>query len=143
MDDFPRTHHAYAQVRDLNGQYIIQNQDSGSPEVSSEYVDVNFKLKTNPVGGSVYVVGWLNNWRKSIPMRYDSGKMAYTSNLRLKQGWYDYMYEVKGDTLESNFFEGNHFQTENEYEIFVYYKPITFSSDLLIGYSSFVINNRN
>jgi len=143
MDDFPRTHHAYSQVRDLNGGYLIQNQDTRSPEVSSEYVNVNFKLKTNPVGGSVYVVGWLNNWRKNIPMHYDSGKMAYTSNLRLKQGWYDYMYEVKGDTLESNFFEGNHFQTENEYEIFVYYKPITFSSDLLIGYSSFVVNNRD
>ena len=143
MDDHPRTYHAYAQVRDLNGQYLIQNQDTRSPEVSSEYIDVNFKLKSNPVGGDVYVVGTLNNWQKDKPMRYDSVDMAYTGNFLLKQGWYDYMYEVRGDTLETNYFEGNHFQTENQYEIFVYYKPITFSSDLLIGYFSFGINSRD
>ncbi len=143
MDDHPRTYHAYAQVRDLNGQYLIQNQDTGTPEVSSEYIDVNFKLKSNPVGGDVYVVGTLNNWQKDKPMGYDSVDMAYTSKLLLKQGWYDYMYEVRGDTLESNYFEGNHFQTENQYEILVYYKPITFSSDLLIGYFSFGINSRD
>jgi hypothetical protein len=40
------------------------------------------------------------------------------------------------------FFEGSHFQTENEYEILVYYRPFKPSADLLIGYVRLMKNPR-
>jgi hypothetical protein len=54
----------------------------------------------------------------------------------LKQGWYNYEYiflkdgETKADP---SFFEGNHYETENEYLILVYYRNPLSRYDRLVG----------
>ena len=76
-------------------------------------------------------------------MTYDENKGIYQASLLLKQGWYDYQYGLKsseGWNLKK--IEGEHFQTENEYEIFVYYREMGSRYDELIGYTILNPNKR-
>lgn len=133
--DKTRGHEAYAQYNELNGNYIIQNYDQGD-ESFANYAWVNFTLAAAKIEGDVYLMGALTNWQanEQSKMRYDSTAQQYTGRLLLKQGWYDYLYHVKSNTLPSHYFEGSHFQTENRYEVLVYYRPFQPRADLLIGY---------
>lgn len=67
-------------------------------------------------------------------MQYDTSAQAYTANILLKQGWYDYQYLIQAPGIPPYHFEGTHFQTENFYEILVYYRPFQPQADLLVGY---------
>ncbi|GAA0189599.1 DUF5103 domain-containing protein [Fulvivirga kasyanovii] len=140
MMDKPRIYQPYTQYDDLNGEYFIANSDTGNGSVQSDYVTVRFHLKADKVNGEVYVIGEMNNWNLQNQMAYDEVSGMYNGEMILKQGYYDYQYYIKGDTLRSNYFEGDHFQTENEYEILVYYKPPTNRSELLIGYGYYEMN---
>ncbi len=75
-------------------------------------------------------------------MRYDSTQQGYTARMLLKQGWYDYEYVLKAPNAPTYFFEGSRFETENEYEILVYYKPFQPRADMLIGYARLTRNAR-
>ena len=64
-------------------------------------------------------------------------KKKYEKKIQLKQGYYNYSYAVY-DSL-TNFvdiqhIEGSHYQTKNDYFIYVYYKQINDSYDQLIGF---------
>jgi hypothetical protein len=133
--DKSRQDEAYGQYVDLNGNFNIDNYDYRDLAYSN-YVTVNFNLATSPVEGEVYVAGGFNYWalNEENRMRYDSVRGAYQADILLKQGWYDYQYLVKSTSLPPWYLEGSHFETENIYEIFVYYRPFQPQADLLIGY---------
>lgn len=133
--DKPRTDEAYSQYNDLDGGFTIDNYDYKDLAFTN-YANVTFSLATPPVDGEVYVAGGFNYWNlnQDNKMQYDSAQRLYTRTILLKQGWYDYQYLVKSTTLPPYYFEGSHFETENYYEIFVYYKPFQPRADLLIGY---------
>jgi hypothetical protein len=141
--DKSRAHEYYSQYDDLNGKFLISNLDYRDASFTN-YINVNFALATNPVAGDVYVSGGFNYWNndESNRMKYDSAKRQYTARFLLKQGWYDYQYLVKSSALPPYHFEGSHFQTENEYEILVYYRPFLPKADLLIGYARVEKNPR-
>lgn len=143
MVDQPRTYLAYSQDRDLNGNYVVLNYDPGSNDFGGDYVNVIFTLKTGrKYLGDVYIHGALTNWNTEPynKMRYVPQLNAYQGKLLLKQGWYNYEYLLKGDTVGTNFIEGDHFQTENSYDVLVYYNSINLSADILIGYERWFIN---
>lgn len=140
MMDKPRIYQPYTQYDDLNGEYFIANSDTGNGAVQGDYVTVRFHLQADKTNGEVYVIGEMNNWNLQNKMIYDEASGIYNGEMILKQGYYDYQYYIKGDTLRSNYFEGDHFQTENEYEIFVYYKPPASRSELLVGYGYYEMN---
>ena len=75
-------------------------------------------------------------------MSYDNG--MYTCRQLLKQGFYDYQYWVSpvGKSKNGNLVEGNYFQTENLYEVLVYYRPYQPNADLLVGYFLIPVNSR-
>jgi hypothetical protein len=136
---------AYAQYRDLNGGYAIENLDYDEPYITCNYLLVNFTLNSpQPVNGTVYVNGALNNWQRNDDnkMTYNSSKGAYECRMILKQGWYNYQYWVESKTLPGDYFEGSHFETENYYDVLVYYKPFQPNADLLIGYFGIPVNPR-
>lgn len=141
--DKPRADEAYAQYEDLNGNFIIGNLDFQDP-ATTNYAYVTFSLTSPPLNADVYVAGALNYWNLNArnKMSYDSTAGLYTSRMLLKQGWYDYQYVVRGKGLPSDYYEGTYFQTENRYEVFVYYRPFQPQADLLIGYLSFEENRR-
>ena len=105
--------------------------------VAGNYADVHFTLLApEPINGEVFLSGAFTNWSfaNEYKMTYDAIRKEYRGTAFLKQGWYDYQYVVKSSTLPAYYFEGTHFETENEYEILVYYKAFQPNADLLIGY---------
>lgn len=145
MIDQSREYQAYAQNDDINGNFYIQNTDTGNGQVQSDYFNVKFSLDTKgPVGGNIYVVGKMNNYQRMAEnkMRYDKKTDRYTTDVILKQGFYNYQYIVDSDTLGLNYFEGDHFETENIYEILAYYRPMNLGADLLLGYTRVTLNSR-
>ncbi len=143
--DYPRDAQVYTQYPDINGQFNIENLDNGSAETASNYIDVTFTLKAKDFGkAKIYVVGAFNQWKKDAEslMKFNPGVEAYQNTVLLKQGWYNYQYLVDDNQLGPYYFEGSHFETENFYEVLVYYKPFQPNTDLLIGYFPIQINAR-
>jgi Domain of unknown function (DUF5103) len=142
MLDADRGSQAYSQYPDLNGNYIVNNKDSDEPWISANYVNVTFGLKTPPLNGDVYVIGAFNGWVRSAENKlvYDQG--IYAKKILLKQGLYNYAYWVDSSSGDVNQIEGNHFETENLYEVLIYYRGFQLNADLLIGYYAIPVNPR-
>lgn len=143
--DKARTNQAYAQYVDQNGGYRIENLDTGEPATSGNYIETTFSVSsTKSIDGDVYIIGAFNNWirNEENKMTYNPGKGVYESTLFLKQGLYNYEYSVENSSLPPDYFEGSHFETENIYEVFVYYRPFRPSADLLVGYFVLPVNPR-
>lgn len=141
--DKSRSINAYAQYNDLDGNFKIENLDYNDPYFTN-YLYVNFSLSSQPVNGDVYVAGAFNYWNldENNKMQYDSSRNEYQVRTLLKQGWYDYQYVVKSPTLPTYYFEGSHYETQNSYEIFVYYKAYQPRAEQLVGYLRLVENPR-
>jgi hypothetical protein len=141
--DKSREHEAYSQYLDNNGGFILDNYDYRSASFSN-YAYINFTLESKPLAGDVYVTGAFNYWNlnEDNHMFYDSAKHEYYARVLLKQGKYDYQYYVKSSHLPPYALEGSHYETENAYEIFVYYRPFYPKADLLMGYLKIERNKR-
>ena len=60
-------------------------------------------------------------------MEYDFNRGGFTGSILLKQGYYNYHYMLLPNNSkvgDVTFIEGNFFETNNQYSIFVYYKPM-------------------
>lgn len=132
----------YAQQNDENGAFFIRNQDNRDNDTESDYTYVQFVLNAVAprADGDVYVIGGFNNFvlSEENKLSYEVSKKKYYARLYLKQGLYDYQYvwkdRVTGKT-DSKVFEGSFFETENNYQTFVYYRKPGSRWDELIGYS--------
>lgn len=144
LTDQPRGDQVYSQYADMNGNYVIENLDNRDAALSGDYVFVTFTLATQPVNGDVYLLGALNNWERTADskMNYLANQNLYEKTLFLKQGWYDYQYWVQAPRENGFLLEGSYFQTENLYEVFIYYRPFRPNADLLIGYFQLPVNTR-
>ncbi|MFH1005756.1 MAG: DUF5103 domain-containing protein [Bacteroidota bacterium] len=129
----------YFSTIDINGKYKIHQQEGKKSETEAEYVYVHFTLLMDPVNdGSIYIFGALTGWKyaNENKMFYNSAKQSYEATLFVKQGYYNYEYIYLKDNEKSGdetFIEGTHYETENEYIIYVYYKPMGSIYDHLIG----------
>ena len=62
----------------------------------------------------------------------------------LKQGYYNFDFAVagaRGTAPDETYFEGSHYETENQYDLLVYYRPPGTRADLLIGYKAVDMNS--
>ena len=136
--DLPRPSYVYDE--DANGAFYIRNSDNIENDRISEYVNVMFRLKAPRQHGDVYVNGvWTNGeFTPKYEMTYNEIAQQYEAVIKLKQGYYSYQYLTKRDdgSIVPVSSEGNFFQTENEYQAFVYWRPIGERTDRLVGYSS-------
>ena len=70
-----------------------------------------------------------------IEMHYDVERSIYHTSVLLKQGAYNYQYLDNKDYIKSTAsIEGNYFNTENAYSVFVYYRPSGRRYDMLVGF---------
>jgi len=136
----PRYFTPYFYSKDLNGKYLIDVQEGRNPETDADYLFVNFILKADLpyIEGDVFVFGSFTGWsdNKNYKMNYNIDKKQYELTCLLKQGYYNYFFCIKNN---NNFFncrtiEGSHFETTNDYYIFVYYVDYTSKFERLIGY---------
>ncbi|PZX61245.1 uncharacterized protein DUF5103 [Algoriphagus ratkowskyi] len=137
----------YSQYLDLNGQYLIETMDrpGGNPETESEYMLMTFRLGVEQTSNPIYLLGSLTNWGKNpeAKMEWDPKMNVYTTSVLVKQGWYDYQYAYSVDgKFEPQHFEGSYFETENEYEVLVYFRNLGARYDQLVGYIYMQPNRR-
>ncbi len=134
--DKSRNGFPYAIYLDQNGGYSIDNYDYRQLPYTN-YAYVNFSLSSPQLRNTdVFVTGAFNAWNmnQESKMRYDSAIASYTARILLKQGLYDYQYVTKSASVPPYYFEGTNYQTENFYEVFVYYRALRPNADLLVGY---------
>jgi hypothetical protein len=132
----------YFHTLDLNGQFYIRDLEGGGAfATTSEYIQTAFSLKTEKSEDEYYVLGGFNYWQKTAQskLKWNPTSELYETEYLLKQGWYDYAYISTNDL---NYFEQSFFQTENTYEVFVYFRPIGARGDELVGYYRIDYNNR-
>ena len=132
-----RSSAVYTEFRDMNGQYFIETREPQAGYLESDYFDVKFQLNSpQEQSQNVYVIGAYNDWARNREnkMTYDPNTQMYTCDLLLKQGVYSYAYYLEGNPY---YFEGSYYQTENVYDILVYYRPLGAFTERVIGYSSF------
>ena len=149
--DLSRASTAYYTFNDLNGGFMISNTESLQSENQNDYAQVNFTYMPMDIipflGQKLYLFGALTNniINKEAEMIFDLALGYYKKSLLLKQGYYSYNYVLR----EQNSFnplndftetEGNHWETENNYSIMVYYRPPGARHDHIIGFGA--VNSR-
>ena len=151
-DDLKRTFKTYISDKDINGRIFIKSDDNVSDsEIEAEYVWVHFFLSCDiPFDkGSVYILGALTDWNftDDNKMKYNYREKGYEARLYLKQGYYNYEYVFLGNgtgTGDETLIEGTHYETDNEYTIYVYNRENGQNYDVLIGLTQVnaFINNK-
>ncbi len=138
-----RVNKKFFSYEEMNGKYVVESQDPEVRDYDTEcdYVFVHFSLplETPLVGGSVNVFGGLTQWNanKGNEMTYNFDTGTYDLTLLLKQGYYNYIYVYvpQGAKIADNTnLEGSFWETENDYQIFVYYRDLAGRFDRLVGY---------
>ena len=92
------------------------------------------------LSGSIYLLGEItgNAPSNSCRMEYDYTRKYYHKSLYLKQGGYNYIYGFmsKGENSATQItIEGSFWQSKNQYEVFLYYKPTGSRYERLVGYN--------
>lgn len=122
----PRPNYLYDE--DANGSFYIRNSDNRENDITSDYVWVNYRLKSPYMReGSVVIDGrWTTEDPETYVMEYDEANKFYTTSILQKLGYYSYQYLWVTDNNMTHPLpsEGNFYQTENRYQVLVYYKGI-------------------
>lgn len=140
-----RANSVYNEYLDVNGQFAIMNLERRNYDLESEYMVTTFNLSPEGVTETPYVVGAFTNWGKDPAAKMELNKRTntYQTTVLMKQGWYDYVYGYPtNEGFSTRPLEGSFFETENEYEIFVYYRDMGSRYDELIGYFNLNPNKR-
>lgn len=131
----------YTYDKDQNGRFLIHSQEAINDKTGSDYFLVHFSLPMeNPIlDGGIYLIGDFVNNRQDATSKllYNFENKAYEKSLLLKQGAYNFLYgfrHSKGGKTTTELMEGSYWETENEYQIFVYYHPVGERYDRLIGF---------
>jgi len=128
--------HNYSYFEDQNGVYVLRSADDVDAWTTAEYVVVHFFLQTPRLqGGDVYVSGWWagQTFNPDCKMEYDDKRQEYHAAILLKQGYYSYEF-IQKDGLTTRTM-GSFYETENEYQVLVYYRQQGARYDRLAGYS--------
>lgn len=125
---------------DNDGKFFIANQEGRDARTDADYAHMYFNLAANKTDkdGSVYLVGRFNDYRldAASKMDFDQTSSHFYTSMLLKQGVYDYQYVWvdKSGKADDAMIEGSHFETENDYQLLVYYRPAGARWDELVGY---------
>ena len=129
----------YSYDEDHDGRYLIRYNLAEDNDIEADYMFVHFKLDMpyRP-GGAFYLTGEFtyNDFTPAYEMVYNEDSRAYEATVMLKQGAYDYMYlwvsenSHHGQTAPA---EGNFYEAENEYQVYIYHRPFGGRYDRLVA----------
>jgi len=130
----------YSQQTDINGRYLVKNQDGTNSDLDADYCIVHFSLPypAPETNGNLYVLGGFTDWHcnRQNQMKYNYEKRIYECAVFLKQGYYNYEYAILSDNSsipDEALTEGSHHETENEYTILIYCRPAATYYDKLLA----------
>lgn len=134
-----RAYREYQYDSTQHGRYFIREYNSEDSEIEADYILVLFSLDMSQIpDADVYLDGdfVLRRFDETSRMDYNPSTGRYEKLLPLKQGAYNYQYLVveNGSKVGSTAqVEGNHYQTVNEYMVYVYYRAPGERYDRLLG----------
>ena len=134
-----RDNTVYTYNPDLNGNFKINTIQGDEPKVNAEYAWIHFSLDhpQRALDEEIHVYGNFNNYviEDATKMQYNPESKRYELPLLLKQGYYNYRYVVvkDGSLLPYNPVDGDFWQTENVYDVLIYYRAPGSRFDELIG----------
>jgi hypothetical protein len=140
--DLPPGNAKYSTQFDENGSFFIRNQEGRDNITDSDYADVIFSLSSSPPTpkGNAYVVGRFNNYllNEESRLTYEPSRKKFYGNIKLKQGLYDfkYVWVDENGKVDATVFEGSYFETNNSYQVLVYYRKPAGRWDELIGFAN-------
>ncbi len=144
--DYYRYDRPYTYYPDINGDFIIRTLQGDDNSREAEYTKVHFSLPytADLALNNVYVFGKFNNYalEEVNKMEYNEKNGNMEAVIKLKQGFYNYKYVLKGNDgkVYLNTVDGNFHFTENNYLILVYYRNFGDIYDGIIGVGS--VNSR-
>jgi len=146
-----RKNRIYTYYPDINGRFLVYNRGAENSDIQADYTWVYFTLDaaTTFTNNNIYVGGMFNNYAKTdeYKMEYNKESGYYEKAVLIKQGFVNFEYTLtdkKGNVDSENAIDGNFFQTENQYNIIVYYRGNNDRYDRVIGHgttSSKIIKN--
>ncbi len=129
----------YKYSLDVNGRYKIHGQDIWTDaEIDYSVVHFVYPREEPWLDGAVYVAGYFNYnlFDGRNKMKYNFDHKQYELDVVLKNGGYNYQYlflpagKSEGSSIKV---AGSHWETENDYKIYIYYRPYAGRHDRLIG----------
>jgi Domain of unknown function (DUF5103) len=140
---------SYEQYNDINGFFLTDNREYGNGDTDADYATTTFQLRAEEAApGEVYVVGQLTDWqlRPEYHLTYDATAQLYRGTALIKQGYYNYYFALRptdgSKPVDYQYFEGSRFETENVYDMLVYYRAPGTRYDQIIGYQQITFNSR-
>lgn len=127
---------------DENGLYFVNTHEGYGSAIEADYAYVHFALDVPyREGGDYYLLGDLcyNLLAPLNRLDYDAEGGYYHTTQLLKLGLYNYMYAwvpSGGSAVTVYPAEGNFYDTDNEYLIYVYHRGFGARYDRLIGVAS-------
>lgn len=125
---------------DADGRFVIDNRHYNQSLLQCDYARVLFSVSRNmPLDDEdIYVFGELTDWqlKPEFKMEYNAEAQAYYCEAFLKQGYYNYQYMLvdrASGQLDSEGFEGNWYETGNQYTVLIYFRPFGTRYDRLMG----------
>jgi len=140
FNDRKRPYDRYSIEPDINGKFLIKSQEGWKSSIEADYAFVHFTLPVDHISyGELYVIGEFTNWQleASNKLKYNADKIQYEASIYLKQGYYNYHYALKDtatNRVDVSFIEGTHYQTRNDYYIYVYYRAVGDRYDRFVGF---------
>lgn len=140
-----RANKPYTYYPDVNGNFVTKNINNSVSDqtLESDYSWVFFKLSAPALFDKkpIYVGGMFNNYVKTDEYKLDYVEKTntYEKAIMIKQGFTNYMYITTtkdGSVDGKNAVDGNFYQTEDQYDIFVYYRQNNERYDRVIGRGS-------
>jgi hypothetical protein len=134
----PRVERPYTFNPDINGNFVVRALQANDSRIEAEYILTHFSLRYQPEDNErVFIYGNFNNYAtqdtNELYFNPDSGLME--TILYLKQGFYNYTFasQIGDDAIDLGRINGNNWETENQYDVLVYYKGPGERFDRLIG----------
>ena len=131
----------YIHQFDSDGRFVVNAERTNDSDTEAEYMWVYWTLPMDKpfFDGSLYVGGEIFGNELGLPnrMQYDTEAKVYWLTALVKQGGYDYQYWFSGKGSQNKTttqrVDGSYWQTENEYAVYVYWRPFGARYDRLVG----------
>lgn len=131
----------YMHEFDSDGRFVVNAERTNDSDTEAEYMWVHWTLAVDKpwFDGAVYVGGDIFGNELSLKnrMQYDAERQCYWLTALVKQGGYDFQYWFSGKGTQNKTTtqrtDGSYWQTENEYTIYVFWRPFGARYDRLVG----------
>jgi len=140
FNDKKRSFDLYSIEKDINGKFLVKSQEGWDSSIEADYAFIHFTLPIDEIEyGELYVLGEFSDWqlKENFKLIYNEKEKKYEANIYLKQGYYNYhyaLYDTTKNYIDVSFIEGTHYETRNDYYIYVYHRTVGDRYDKFVGF---------